>query len=316
MSIVRPSALPTTAVVLAAGFGTRMKSALPKTLHPIAGRPMLRHLLATCEAVFDRIVVVVGPDMDAVRNLAAPHPCVEQTDRLGTAHAALQATAHFGEGDVAVLYADNPLISEATLRALLARRQSGAGLALLAMRPADPARYGRVVGPEDNVERIVEFKDATEAEREIGLCNAGVLCAAAPDMARWLAATIAQKIDRFRCQEQTTAITEPRPTPSRTTLKTPPPGRVSKTISARRGMVRDSFSSRSIIRKVFRGVFGRGARSGRAEHRARGRDCGRRDQGGTVGLGKMPVGGSGGGIFEVGRWRWRASAKGGAGVGG
>ncbi len=188
MSIVRPSALPTTAVVLAAGFGTRMKSALPKTLHPIAGRPMLRHLLATCEAVFDRIVVVVGPDMDAVRNLAAQHPCVEQTDRLGTAHAALQATAHFGEGDVAVLYADNPLISEATLRALLARRQSGAGLALLAMRPADPARYGRVVGPEDNVERIVEFKDATEAEREIGLCNAGVLCAAAPDMARWLAA--------------------------------------------------------------------------------------------------------------------------------
>ncbi len=188
MSVAPPSALPTTAVVLAAGFGTRMKSALPKTLHPIAGRPMLRHLLATCEAVFDRIIVVVGPGMDAVRKLAAPHPCVEQTERLGTAHAALQAASQFGDGDVAVLYADNPLISEATLRALLARRQSGAGLALLAMRPAEPARYGRVIGREDNVERIVEFKDATAAEREVGLCNAGVLCAPAADMARWLAA--------------------------------------------------------------------------------------------------------------------------------
>ena len=188
MSIAPPSALPTTAVVLAAGFGTRMKSALPKTLHPIAGRPMLRHLLATCEAVFDRIIVVVGPDMDAVRKLAAPHPCVEQTERLGTAHAALQAASLFGDGDVAVLYADNPLISETTRRALLARRQSGAGLALLAMRPAEPARYGRVIGPEDDVDRIVEFKDATAAEREVGLCNAGVLCAPAPDMARWLAA--------------------------------------------------------------------------------------------------------------------------------
>ena len=188
MITVPSPALPTTAVVLAAGFGTRMKSAMPKTLHPIAGRPMLRHLLATCEAVFDRIIVVIGPEMDAVRKLAAPHACVEQNERLGTAHAALQAAAQFGSGDVAVLYADNPLISEATLRALLARRQDGAGLALLAMRPADPARYGRVIGPEDDVERIVEFKDASAAERQVGLCNAGVLCASAPDMARWLAA--------------------------------------------------------------------------------------------------------------------------------
>ncbi len=179
---------PTTAVVLAAGFGTRMKSALPKALHPIAGRPMLRHLLSTCEAVFDRIVVVIGPDMDAVAQVATPHGCVVQRERLGTAHAALQAAGQFGEGEVAVLYADNPLVSEATLRALLARRRSGAGLALLAMEPADPARYGRVIGSRDNVERIVEFKDATEAERAVGLCNAGVLCGPAPDMARWLAA--------------------------------------------------------------------------------------------------------------------------------
>src|SRR5665213_2343282 len=108
--------MPATAVILAAGFGTRMKSTLPKALHPIAGRPMLRHLLASCETVFDRIVVVVGPGMEAVQALAHPHGSVVQADRLGTAHAALQAAALFGAGDVAVLYADNPLIRPDTLR--------------------------------------------------------------------------------------------------------------------------------------------------------------------------------------------------------
>ncbi len=181
--------MPATAVILAAGFGTRMKSALPKALHPIAGRPMLRHLLASCETGFDRIVVVVGPGMDAVARAAAPHPCVVQTERLGTAHAALQAEALFGEGEVAVLYADNPLIRPATLRALLDRRAAGdAALTLLAMRPADPGRYGRVIASDGYVERIVEYAEATEAQRAIDLCNAGVLCAAAADMRRWLRA--------------------------------------------------------------------------------------------------------------------------------
>lgn len=178
-----------TAIILAAGLGTRMKSALPKTLHRIAGRSMLRHLLASCEPVFDRIVVVLGPDMDQVRVEAAPHACVVQPDRLGTAHAALQAVDHFGEGEVAVLYADNPLIRTETLRRLLDRRASGAvGLGLLAFRPDDPARYGRVVTRDGFVERIVEWADATEAERAIDLCNAGVLCGPAADMTRWLRA--------------------------------------------------------------------------------------------------------------------------------
>ncbi len=176
-----------TAIILAAGFGSRMKSALPKTLHPIAGRTMLRHLLSSCEAVFERIVVVVGPAMENVAAAASPHASVVQHDRLGTSHAALQAEALFGDGEVAVLYADNPLIRPATLHALLDRRQKGdAGLALLAMRPADPGRYGRVIGAGGEVERIVEWADATEVEREQGLCNAGVLCAHAADMRRWL----------------------------------------------------------------------------------------------------------------------------------
>jgi len=177
-----------TAIILAAGLGTRMKSSLPKTLHRLAGRSMLRHLLASCEAVFDRIVVVLGQDMEAVRKEAEPHVCVVQQERLGTAHAALQAIEHFGSGQVAVLYADNPLIRPATLRRLL-DRHAPRGLSLLAFRPADPGRYGRVIaGADGSVERIVEYADASPAERAVGLCNAGVLCGGAEEMRGWLQA--------------------------------------------------------------------------------------------------------------------------------
>jgi bifunctional UDP-N-acetylglucosamine pyrophosphorylase/glucosamine-1-phosphate N-acetyltransferase len=189
--------MPATAIVLAAGLGTRMKSALPKTLHKIAGRTMLRHLLSSCESVFDRIVVVLGPDMDTVRREAHPHTCVVQRERLGTAHAALQAVDHFGDGEVAVLYADNPLIRSETLLGMLDRRARGdARLALLAFRPADAARYGRVITDNGYVERIVEWADASETERANGLCNAGVLCAGAADMARWLRTVTADNAKR------------------------------------------------------------------------------------------------------------------------
>jgi bifunctional UDP-N-acetylglucosamine pyrophosphorylase/glucosamine-1-phosphate N-acetyltransferase len=155
---------------------------------------MLRHLIDSCGGVFDRIVVVLGPGMEALHDVAAPHAVVIQQDRLGTAHAAAQAASLFGTGDVAVLYADNPLITPDTLQRLLAaRRGAGTGLALLAMRPADPARYGRLVTRPDGaggelVERIVEWADATPEQRAIGLCNAGVLCAEAERFAGWLSA--------------------------------------------------------------------------------------------------------------------------------
>ncbi|MCQ4159307.1 bifunctional UDP-N-acetylglucosamine diphosphorylase/glucosamine-1-phosphate N-acetyltransferase GlmU [Roseomonas sp. GC11] len=180
------------AILLAAGLGTRMKSRLPKALHPLAGRPMLNHLIAACEGVFDRLVVVVGPDMPALEQAAAPHATVVQAERLGTGHAALQAAPLLADfpGDVAVLYADNPLITPETLKRLRAARAgvgAGAGLALLAMRPADPAKYGRVMqDAAGDVTRIVEWADASEAERAVGLCNAGVLCAPAADLFRWL----------------------------------------------------------------------------------------------------------------------------------
>jgi bifunctional UDP-N-acetylglucosamine pyrophosphorylase/glucosamine-1-phosphate N-acetyltransferase len=150
---------------------------------------MLRHLIDSVATVFDRIVVVIGPDMPRLAEAAAPHEVVVQEERLGTAHAALRAAERFGAGDVAVLYADNPLITPPTLRALLERRGAGdVGLALLAMRPEDPGRYGRVIGSGGLVERVVEWADATPAERAEGLCNAGVLCAAGPRLAAWLRA--------------------------------------------------------------------------------------------------------------------------------
>lgn len=181
--------MTSTAILLAAGFGTRMKSTRPKAAHPLGGRPMLRHLIAAAETRFDRVVIVVGPGMDALAGIAAPHPVVVQADRLGTAHAALQAAELFGDGEVAVLYADNPLIRPETLGRLLDRRRGGdAGLCLLAMRPAEPGRYGRVIERDGAVERIVEWADADAAERASGLCNAGVLCAPAADFLRWLRA--------------------------------------------------------------------------------------------------------------------------------
>lgn len=180
--------MPAAAIILAAGLGTRMRSSLPKALHPVAGRPMLNHLLAACEQVFDRIVVVVGPGMPALEAAARPHATVVQAERLGTGHAAAQAAGLLRDfpGDVAVLYADNPLIPVETLRRLVARRAE-AGLALLAMRPADPGRYGRVVtDAAGDVAAVVEWADATEAQRAIPLCNAGVVCAPAADLFRWL----------------------------------------------------------------------------------------------------------------------------------
>jgi bifunctional UDP-N-acetylglucosamine pyrophosphorylase / glucosamine-1-phosphate N-acetyltransferase len=177
-----------TAIVLAAGQGTRMKSALPKTLHRLAGRSMLRHLLASCETVFDRIVVVLAPGMDAVRKEAEPHICVVQPQALGTAHAALQAVDHFGDGQVAVLYADNPLIRPATLQRLL-KNQAPLRLSLLAFRTDHPAGYGRVIiGADGLVSRIVEAADASATEQTVNLCNAGVLCGGAAEMRRWLLA--------------------------------------------------------------------------------------------------------------------------------
>ena len=128
------------AIILAAGLGTRMRSSAPKAMALLGGKPLLWHLLQTCGEVFDRIVVVAGPEMPEIAALAAPHEVVVQERRLGTAHAALAAAEHFGRAPSRSSTPTTRSIRPETLRALLARREAGAGLALLAMRPPDPGR--------------------------------------------------------------------------------------------------------------------------------------------------------------------------------
>ncbi len=169
------------AVVLAAGKSTRMKSAMAKVLHPIAGRPMLLHLLDALGPVgADPVVTVVGPDMEAVAAAAAPRPSVVQADPRGTADAVLAARQCLNgfAGDVMVLYGDTPLLRAETLASMLAarRRPPHPAVVVLGFRPPDPGAYGRLaVGPDGGLERIIEHGDATAAERAIGLCNSGVM---------------------------------------------------------------------------------------------------------------------------------------------
>jgi bifunctional UDP-N-acetylglucosamine pyrophosphorylase/glucosamine-1-phosphate N-acetyltransferase len=169
------------AIVLAAGKGTRMKSELPKVLHAIAGRPMIGHVLASLEPLDpSRVVVVVAPGMESVATAVAPHPTAIQAEQLGTGHAVLAAKEAMGPTprDILIVYGDTPFISTATFERLLARRRAAdlPAAVVLGMRPADPGEYGRlIVDGEGRLEAIVEHREATAAQREIGLCNSGVM---------------------------------------------------------------------------------------------------------------------------------------------
>ncbi|WP_374650119.1 bifunctional UDP-N-acetylglucosamine diphosphorylase/glucosamine-1-phosphate N-acetyltransferase GlmU [Dongia sp.] len=172
---------PTAAIILAAGKGTRMKSALPKVMHRIAGRTMVGHVLANLAPLGSALnVVVVAPGMDRVAAEVAPLPIAIQADQLGTGHAVGCARARLGDfaGTVLVLYGDSPFISTATLQALVARRAAAdnPAVVVLGMRPADPAKYGRLIlDKKGGLDRIVEWKEASEEERAVTLCNSGVM---------------------------------------------------------------------------------------------------------------------------------------------
>ncbi|CAK7193167.1 Bifunctional protein GlmU [Commensalibacter sp. Nvir] len=177
----------TVAIILAAGMGTRMKSQKPKALQPLAGKPMLSYLLKNVEKIFKTIVVVIGPNMQEVAELVKPHSIVIQYDRHGTGHAALQAEQYFGENDVAILYADNPLITDETLERLIRTKRNGsADMVLMTMNCKNPQSYGRVIEVNGQVQKIVEYADANEEEKKITLCNAGVLCSSASYLSKWL----------------------------------------------------------------------------------------------------------------------------------
>lgn len=171
---------PIAAIVLAAGKGTRMKSALPKVLHPIAGHPMVCHVLdATKPLKTSKTIVVVGPDMDAVSQAVSPFPTVVQTAQAGTGDAVKTGATlldGFSSGTVLVLFGGDPLIQTDTLRRMVAAREAGAAVVVLGFRADDPSGYGRLIlDAAGALQAIVEDKDASENERAIDLCNAGVM---------------------------------------------------------------------------------------------------------------------------------------------
>ena len=195
MTPTMPSPRPLLVIVLAAGKGTRMKSALPKVLHAVAGRSMLGHVLALSACVrADKLAVVIGPDMEnvaaEVAKLAPGSDVFIQTHQRGTADAVLAARAPLSgwAGDCLVLYADTPLISVNTIAALRKALAEGAGVAVLGFEAADPTGYGRLLCDEGGqLVAIREEREASEAERAVRLCNSGVMAFALPDLEAVLA---------------------------------------------------------------------------------------------------------------------------------
>lgn len=171
----------TTAIILAAGKGTRMGSDLAKVLHPLAGSPLVVHVLSACRAAgIDDCVCVVGWQREAVAAVVAPLGArlAHQDRQLGTGHAVLCAEDAVHGDEVVVLCGDAPLVDGDLLRRLLAaHRASGAACTAVAARMADPTGYGRMItGPDGRLARIVEHRDATPAERSVDLINSGLYC--------------------------------------------------------------------------------------------------------------------------------------------
>lgn len=190
-----PLAAPLAIIVLAAGQGTRMKSSLHKVLHPIAGRPMLLHLLASAKGLApERQVVVVGAGREQVERAVAGLgvEIAVQAEQLGTGHAVAQAKDALAgfEGDVLILYGDVPLVKADTMAAMIARLhgEDEPACVVLGFRPADPGAYGRIIADErGQIARMVEYKDASEADRAVTLCNSGLMAVRGADLFALLA---------------------------------------------------------------------------------------------------------------------------------
>lgn len=174
------------AIVLAAGEGTRMKSAVPKVMHPVGGLPMLGHVLRAAKASgATGIAVVIAPGAEAVATFvatAAPNATAHvQAERLGTAHAVLAAEVAIADAvssgqadDILILFGDTPLVTAATMRRVRDVLAAGCDLVFPGFRPANPTGYGRLIVRDGRVTAIREEKDATDEERKIGLCWPGI----------------------------------------------------------------------------------------------------------------------------------------------
>ncbi|MEJ2693568.1 MAG: bifunctional UDP-N-acetylglucosamine diphosphorylase/glucosamine-1-phosphate N-acetyltransferase GlmU, partial [Candidatus Thiodiazotropha sp.] len=186
---------------MAAGEGTRMQSKTPKVLHRLAGKQLLRHVIETARSITpEEITIVYGHGGDEVREVldAADLDWVEQTERLGTGHAVMQAVPDLQRVDqVLILYGDVPLISGSTLVSLLAALHV-ADLALLTVDLPDPTGYGRIVRDrQDRVTRIVEQKDANERELEISEINTGIMAVSRTRLEAWL-----QRLENNNAQKE------------------------------------------------------------------------------------------------------------------
>jgi bifunctional UDP-N-acetylglucosamine pyrophosphorylase/glucosamine-1-phosphate N-acetyltransferase len=185
---------PFAAVILAAGRGTRMKSEVHKVLHKVAGRPMLEHLMASvAELGPERTAVVVGAGREQIEAAVGDRAvtCLQEP-QLGTGHAVQQAESALAgfAGDVLVLYGDVPFVAAETMRAMLARLHAAdaPAVVVLGFEPADPLAYGRVIADgSGRIAKMVEFKDASDAERACRLCNSGLLAARSEDLFTLLA---------------------------------------------------------------------------------------------------------------------------------
>src|SRR3990167_7917602 len=171
---------PIAVVVLAAGAGTRMKSAIPKVLHPLAGWPMLRHVLDNVGRLKPaRIVGVISPGAKAVAAALAPHPIAIQRRSLGTGDAAKAALGALKghRGPVLVVFGDAPLVTADSMRRLVAAcRRDRAAVGVLGFKARDPSPYGRLIVHEGVLEKIVESRDANVVEKAVDYCNSGVMC--------------------------------------------------------------------------------------------------------------------------------------------
>lgn len=177
------------AVVLAAGKGTRMKSSLPKVLHPIGGKPMVQHILDCLSSVGAQSVNLVyghgAEQLQASLSHNEVNWCL-QAEQLGTGHAVMQALPHIhDEDDVLILVGDAPLIQEATLQRIVAAKQN-ADMVLLTVELDDPTGMGRIVREGEQVVAIVEHKDASDTQREIKEINTGMMMMSGADLSRWL----------------------------------------------------------------------------------------------------------------------------------
>ena len=167
------------AIILAAGKGTRMKSELFKVLHKVANREMILHILDAVRSLnVDDVRVVLSPDMDEVAKKVAPAQIAIQEQALGTANASMAGAKQMCpfNGACLILFGDHPLFYPETFQKMFEKCESGTDVVVLGFRPKDPARYGRLIMGDDGLQAIVEYKDATDEQRAIGLCNSGAMC--------------------------------------------------------------------------------------------------------------------------------------------